>query len=90
MGNGNVSSETAQELAQAARSGVIVVRSTRVVSGDVGRNIEVDDDTLGLVAADQLNPQKSRVLPQLCLTKKMDATPRRRRSSGTEPSSGPE
>jgi L-asparaginase len=72
MGNGNVSGETAQELAQAARAGVIVVRSTRVVSGDVGRNIEVDDDKLGLVAADQLNPQKSRVLLQLCLTKKMD------------------
>jgi len=48
------------------------VRSTRVVSGDVGRNIELDDDALGLVAADQLNPQKSRVLLQLCLAKGMD------------------
>jgi L-asparaginase len=72
MGNGNLSTETAHALADAARGGVIVVRSTRVASGDVGRNIEVDDDELGLVAADQLNPQKSRVLLQLCLTKKMD------------------
>ncbi len=73
MGNGNVSTETAAALAQAAEAGVIVVRSTRVVSGDVGRNIEMDDDALGLVAADQLNPQKSRVLLQLCLTKGMDS-----------------
>lgn len=67
MGNGNVSAEVARTLADAARSGVSVVRSSRVGSGDVGRNIEVDDDGLGLVAADQLNPQKSRVLLKLCL-----------------------
>ena len=72
MGNGNVSTETAAALAAAVEGGVIVVRSTRVVSGDVGRNIEMDDDSLGLVAADQLNPQKSRVLLQLCLAKGMD------------------
>ena len=67
MGNGNVSTEVAQTLADVASSGVIVVRSSRVGSGDVGRNIELDDDGLGLVASDQLNPQKSRVLLQLCL-----------------------
>ncbi|MET0862390.1 MAG: type II asparaginase [Microbacterium sp.] len=67
MGNGNVSTEVAQTLADVASSGVIVVRSSRVSSGDVGRNVELDDDGLGLVAADQLNPQKSRVLLQLCL-----------------------
>jgi L-asparaginase len=72
MGNGNVSTDTASALAEAARSNVLVVRSTRVVSGDVGRNIEMNDDALGLVAADQLNPQKSRVLLQLCLAKGMD------------------
>jgi L-asparaginase len=32
----------------------------------------MDDDALGTVAADQLNPQKSRVLLQLCLAKGMD------------------
>jgi L-asparaginase len=72
MGNGNISTETGRALREADQAGVIVVRSTRVGSGDVGRNIEVDDDALGLVAADQLNPQKSRVLLQLCLTKGMD------------------
>ncbi|MET0715786.1 MAG: asparaginase [Mycetocola sp.] len=69
VGNGNVSTEVAQALAEIAGSGVIVVRSSRVGSGDVGRNIEMDDDQLGLVASDQLNPQKSRVLLQLCLAR---------------------
>ncbi len=72
MGNGNVTSAAAAELAEAVKQGVVVVRSTRVVSGDVGRNIELDDDALGLVAADQLNPQKSRVLLQLCLAQGLD------------------
>jgi L-asparaginase len=74
MGNGNVTSAAAEALAAVAARGIVVVRSTRVVSGDVGRNIELDDDRLGLVAADQLNPQKARVLLQLCLVRGMDAT----------------
>lgn len=69
MGNGNVSTDVARSLADVASSGVIVVRSSRVGSGDVGRNIELDDDRLGFVASDQLNPQKSRVLLQLCLAR---------------------
>lgn len=67
MGNGNVPADVAQTLADAVEAGITVVRSSRVGSGDVGRNIEVDDDGLGFVASDQLNPQKSRVLLQLCL-----------------------
>jgi L-asparaginase len=35
----------------------------------VGRNVEVDDDKLGLVASDDLNPQKARVLLRLALLK---------------------
>ncbi len=72
MGNGNVSTETASALAEAAKRGTIVVRSTRVMSGDVSRNIEMNDDKLGSIAADQLNPQRSRVLLQLCLNKGMN------------------
>jgi L-asparaginase len=72
MGNGNPTATAARALAEVARRGVVVVRSTRVVSGDVARNAEVDDDALGFVAADQLNPQKARVLLQLCLTKTQD------------------
>ena len=72
VGNGNVPTEVAKSLAEAAANGVVIVRSTRVVSGEVARGIELDDDALGLIAADQLNPQKSRVLLQLCLAQGMD------------------
>jgi L-asparaginase len=72
MGNGNVSTGAAAVLAEAARRNVTIVRSTRVMSGDVARNVEMNDDELGSVAADQLNPQKSRVLLQLCLAQGMD------------------
>ena len=37
--------------------------------GRVGRRVEVDDDTLGLVASEDLNPQKARVLLRLALFK---------------------
>jgi L-asparaginase len=72
VGNGNVPIDVAHELAEAARQGVVVVRSTRAVSGEVRRNAEIDDDGLGLVAAGQLNPQKCRVLLQLCLARGMN------------------
>ena len=72
VGNGNVSRAVADALAAAARTGVIVVRSTRVVSGEVSRGAEMDDDALGFVVADQLNPQKARVLLQLCLAHGLD------------------
>ena len=38
----------------------------------MARNVEVDDDACGFVASDQLNPQKSRILLQLCLANGMD------------------
>jgi L-asparaginase len=56
-------------LAAAAKSGVLVVRSSRVGSGIVRRNIEINDDELGFVAALELNPQKARVLLRLALLK---------------------
>jgi L-asparaginase len=49
-------------LAEAAAAGVPVVRSTRVDEGIVDRNVEVDDDALGLVAARALGPAKARML----------------------------
>ena len=45
------------------------MRSSRVATGLVGRNVEVDDDKLALVASDALNPQKARVLLRLALLK---------------------
>jgi len=51
----------------AAQKGVVVVRSSRVATGHVGRNVELNDDQLGFVASDELNPQKSRILLSLAL-----------------------
>ena len=56
--------------ARAAKKGVVVVRSSRVATGDVGRNVEVNDDELGLVASYELNPQKSRILLSVALLNK--------------------
>jgi L-asparaginase len=52
------------------KKGVVVVRSSRVATGDVGRNVEVNDDELGLVASYELNPQKSRILLSVALLNK--------------------
>jgi L-asparaginase len=43
------------------------VRASRVPAGRVSRNVEVDDDACGFVAAGSLNPQKARVLLQLLI-----------------------
>lgn len=40
-----------------------------IVTGSVGRNVEVNDDELGFIASDELNPQKSRILLALALLK---------------------
>jgi L-asparaginase len=55
-----------------AKKGIVCVRSSRVATGRVGRNVEVDDDKYGFVASLDLNPQKSRVLLRLALTKTKD------------------
>jgi L-asparaginase len=62
MGQGNAPASVLAALAQAAARGVPVVRSTRVDEGIVDRNVEVDDDALGLVAARALGPAKARML----------------------------
>jgi L-asparaginase len=72
VGNGNMTKAALDALARQARKGVVCVRSTRVATGRVGRDVEVDDDALGLVASLGLNPQKARVLLRLALTKTSD------------------
>jgi L-asparaginase len=69
VGNGNMPKAALDACANAAKKGVIVVRSTRVATGNVSRNVEVDDDKLGLVASYDLNPQKSRILLSFALLK---------------------
>ncbi|HVO09480.1 MAG TPA: type II asparaginase [Vicinamibacteria bacterium] len=72
VGDGNGTTELISALAEAAKSGVVVVRSSHVGSGTVRRNVELDDDKLGFVAAMDLNPQKARVLLRVALTKTSD------------------
>lgn len=67
VGDGNMTGPALDALTNAAKGGVVVVRSTRLPQGVVLRNNEVDDDKLGLVASGELNPPKSRVLLQLAL-----------------------
>ncbi len=73
VGDGNAPEALIGALAQAAKNGVVVVRTSRTNSGAVARNVEVDDDKLGFVAGQELNAQKARVLLQLALTKTKDA-----------------
>jgi len=69
VGNGNMNKAALDAAARAVKKGVLVVRSSRVPTGAVGRNVEVNDDELGFIASDELNPQKSRILLSLALLK---------------------
>jgi L-asparaginase len=69
VGDGNMTTLALDALTRAAKGGIVVVRSTRLASGLVLRNSEVNDDEKGFVASGELNPAKSRVLLQLALTR---------------------
>jgi L-asparaginase len=72
VGDGNTTDAALAALGRAAKAGVVVVRSSRVGSGIVDRNVEVNDDKLGFITAMELNPQKARVLLMLGLTQTKD------------------
>jgi L-asparaginase len=72
VGNGNMTKIALDALAAQAKKGIVCVRSSRVATGQVGRNVEVNDDKEGLVASLGLNPQKARVLLRLALLKTTD------------------
>ena len=74
VGNGNMNKASLEAAARAVKKGVVVVRSTRVATGTVGRNVEVNDDEMGFVASDELNPQKARLLLSLALLKQRSMT----------------
>lgn len=67
MGQGNAPACVLDALTRAAQTGIAVVRSTRVDEGMVERNVEVDDDARGFVAARALGPAKARILLQVLL-----------------------
>ena len=73
VGDGNTSKQALDALELAAKKGIVVVRSTRVRSGFVTRNVEVDDDKNGFVVSEDLNPQKARVLAQLLIANGLTA-----------------
>jgi L-asparaginase len=72
VGDGNMTQQALDRLTQAAKDGVVVVRSTRLPQGVVLRNNEVNDDKLGFIASGELTPPKARVLLQLALTQTKD------------------
>lgn len=68
LGQGNAPGPVIDALSAA---GVPVVRSSRVDQGSVDRNLEVDDDALGFVAARALGPAKARILLQVLLANRI-------------------
>lgn len=74
VGDGNTTDAALAALQEAAKKGVAVVRSTRTGAGVVDRNVEVNDDKMGFIAAKELNPQKARVLLMVGLTKTKDVS----------------
>jgi L-asparaginase len=72
VGDGNTTDAALAALERAAKKGVAVVRCSRTGSGVVDRNVEVNDDKLGLIAGMELSAQKARILLMLGLTKTAD------------------
>ena len=68
-GNGNMNAAVVAAATAEAKKGIFIVRSSRVSSGTVNRNAEIDDDALGFIASDELNPPKARILLMLALLK---------------------
>ncbi|KAA6502660.1 type II asparaginase [Helicobacter pylori] len=69
VGNGNVNAGFLKAMQEASEMGVVIVRSSRVGSGEITSG-EIDDKAF--ITSDNLNPQKARVLLQLALTKTND------------------
>jgi L-asparaginase len=69
VGNGNMTKAALEAVKRATKKGVVVVRSTRVATGDVGRDVEIKDEEYGTIASYELNPQKSRILLSVALLK---------------------
>lgn len=68
LGNGNIYPATELALGEAVKKGVVVVRSSRVPTGETTQNGETDDKKYGFLTADNLNPQKARILLMLALS----------------------
>ncbi len=69
LGNGNMSQAMENTFRKIQDQGVVVVRSTRAGNGVVTRNGALTEGHTHFVAADNLSPQKARILLMLALTK---------------------
>jgi L-asparaginase len=69
VGDGNMNAGTLEAMKKATKSGIPVVRATRVPIGAVLIKGEVVDTDYGSVSSDELNPQKARILLMLALSK---------------------
>jgi L-asparaginase len=72
VGDGSLSIEAKAALVEARKRGIVVVRASRIPAGPVVRGGEADDDALDFVVADDLSPQKARILLALALTRTGD------------------
>ena len=70
-GNGSIHEGTEPALFEAARQGALVVRASRTGGGSTVEGLAAWQEA-GFVPAGSLNPQKARVLLQLCLTQTTD------------------
>lgn len=68
VGDGNATDLGIDALSRAVTDGTAVVRASRTGSGFVARDVELDDASLGFIAAGDLNPQKARILLMLGLS----------------------
>lgn len=71
MGNGSIHCNAEEGLLDAAKEGIVVVRSSRSGSGRVTRSNQKWEES-NFIKADTLNPQKARILLALALTKTKD------------------
>lgn len=72
VGNGNIHKNIFPSLIRARELGILVVRSSRVPTGAVTLDAEVDDNQYQFIASQELNPQKARILLMLALTQTND------------------
>lgn len=68
LGHGRVPEDIAESLHEAARQGIVVVRTSRTLGGVVSTVPEYDD----FVSGDNLTPQKAKILLQLLLLQTND------------------
>lgn len=69
LGNGNFYKDALPKLIDAAKQGIIIIKSSRAGSGTVVLNGEIKDDEYGFLTAGNLSAQKARILAKIALTK---------------------